>query len=145
MARIKYYDPGTNEWKYADSNIIRGGIDYYEQPEAPESAPVGSFWYDTDEEAAESPAPGGNADKSCGLSAAAAGLLITILRNGVYTSDQSANIDAFAAELSVTEPEEPDTPDTPDIPEADITQSGSVLTIVNGVTATQTGNVLAIT
>jgi hypothetical protein len=91
------------------------------------------------------PDSGGNADKSCGLSAAAAGLLITILRNGVYTSDQSANIDALAAELSVTEPDEPDTPDTPDIPEADITQSGSVLTIVNGVTATQTGNVLAIT
>lgn len=22
MARIKYYDPGTNEWKYADSNLV---------------------------------------------------------------------------------------------------------------------------
>jgi hypothetical protein len=87
---------------------------------------------------------GGNADQSGGLSATAASLLIAILRNGVYTSDQSANIDALAAELTATKPEEPDTPDTPDIPTADITLSGSVLTIVSGVTATQTGSVLAI-
>lgn len=51
-----------------------------------------------------------------GLSATASGLLIEILRNGVYSTDQSANITALATALSVTEPEEPDTPVEPDEP-----------------------------
>lgn len=58
---------------------------------------------------------GGNADQS-GLSTTAANLLVTILREGVYNSDQSANITALAAELAVTEEEEPDTPVEPDEP-----------------------------
>lgn len=58
---------------------------------------------------------GGNADQS-GLSTTASELLITILRNGVYSADQSANITALAAELAVTEEEEPDTPVEPDQP-----------------------------
>lgn len=64
------------------------------------------------------PAPdsGGNADQSGGLSTTASELLITILRNGVYSADQSANITALAAELAVTEEEEPDTPVEPDEP-----------------------------
>lgn len=50
MARIKHYNHKTNKWEYADSNFTAGGnIDYYEQPEAPDDAPVGSLWYDTDE------------------------------------------------------------------------------------------------
>lgn len=50
MARIKHYNHKTNKWEYADSNFTVGGnIDYYEQPEAPDDAPVGSLWYDTDE------------------------------------------------------------------------------------------------
>lgn len=44
------------------------------------------------------------------LSIAAANLFVTILRNGVYGTDQSNNISALATELGVTEEEEPDTP-----------------------------------
>lgn len=52
-----------------------------------------------------------------GLSTTAANLLVEILRNGVYSADQSANITALAAELAVTEPEQPDEPDEPVTPE----------------------------
>ena len=45
-----------------------------------------------------------------GLSETAKNLLITILRNGEYSTDQSDNITALAAELGVTE-EEPDIDD----------------------------------
>lgn len=64
----------------------------------------------------EVPDSGGNVDQGGGLSTTASALLITILRNGVYSTDQSANITALAAELSATEPEEPDNPDIPDEP-----------------------------
>ena len=43
---------------------------------------------------------GGNADQSGGLNATASALLITILRNGVYSTDQSANITALEAALA---------------------------------------------
>jgi hypothetical protein len=46
-----------------------------------------------------------------GLSTTAANLLIEILRNGVYSTDQSENITALATALSVTEPDEPDVPE----------------------------------
>ena len=59
----------------------------------------------------ENPVSGG------GLTATASELLITILRNGMYSTDQSANITALATELGVTEEEEPDTPVVPDEPE----------------------------
>lgn len=78
-----------------------------------------------------------------GLSAAAAALLLTILRNGVYTSDQSANIDALEAALAAGG-DVPDEPAVPDLPEANVSQTGSILSIVSGVTATQNGSVLAI-
>jgi hypothetical protein len=86
---------------------------------------------------------------SGGMSITAANLLLTILRNGVYTSDQSANIDALEAALKSggDEPVVPDVPDEPvepDLPEADVSQTGSILSIVSGVTATQNGDVLAI-
>lgn len=47
----------------------------------------------------------GKIDSLVGLNALAANLLITILRDGAYSTDQSANITALAAELSVIEPE----------------------------------------
>jgi hypothetical protein len=47
-----------------------------------------------------------------GLSTDAKNLLITILRNGVYSTDQNNNITALATELGVIE-DEPDTPDEP--------------------------------
>lgn len=56
------------------------------------------------------PDDNGNVEQSV-LSTTAANLLITILRNCVYSTDQSVNITALAAELSVTEPEQPDEPE----------------------------------
>lgn len=50
------------------------------------------------------PDENGNVNQS-GLSAIAANLLVTILRDSVYSTDQSTNITALAAELSVIEPE----------------------------------------
>lgn len=79
-----------------------------------------------------------------GLSTAAAELLLTILRNGVYTSDQSANIAALEAALASGGGDEPDVPVVPDIPEADVSQSGSILSIVSGVSVSQSGAILSI-
>lgn len=55
-----------------------------------------------------------------GLSTTAANLFIAILREGVYSTNQSGNITALAAELGVTE-EVPDIPDEPDEPEKTLT------------------------
>ena len=75
--------------------------------------------------------PGGG-----GLSQNAKSLLITILRKATYEIDQTANITALETALSgSTEPEQP---------ESGIVQSGSVLAITSGVTAIQTGSMLAV-
>lgn len=71
-----------------------------------------------------------------GLNATAKNLLITILRNGVYSTDQSANITALETALS--------SGGNTEQPESGIVQTGSILAITSGVTATQTGSVLAI-
>jgi hypothetical protein len=90
----------------------------------------------------ETPDSGGNADQSGGgLSATASALLITILRNGVYSTDQSANITALEAALASGGSDEPDTPEPP---ASDVEQNGTILSIVSGVTVSQTGSVLAI-
>lgn len=47
----------------------------------------------------------GKIDSLVGLNTSAANLLVTILRSGVYDTDQSVNIAALADELSVIEPE----------------------------------------
>lgn len=67
------------------------------------------------EQGGTTPNPGGT-----GLSENAATLLIMILQNGLFTTDQSENINALAKELGVElgdDPgEEPDIPDVPDDP-----------------------------
>lgn len=78
-----------------------------------------------------------------GLNNTAKNLLITILRNGVYSTDQSANITALETALS-SGADIPDTPVEPEQPEIGIVQTGSILAITSGVTATQTGSLLAI-
>ena len=78
-----------------------------------------------------------------GLNNTAKNLLITILRNGVYSTDQSANITALETALS-SGADIPDTPVEPEQPEIGIVQTGSILAITSGVTATQTSSVLAI-
>ena len=72
---------------------------------------------------------------SGGMSATAKNLLITILRNGMYTTDQSANITALETALG----ESGGGDNT-----GGVTQTGSVLYITGGVTATQSGTTLII-
>lgn len=71
-----------------------------------------------------------------GLNSTAKNLLITILRNGIYSDDQSANITALETALS--------SGGNTEQPESGIVQTGSILAITSGVTATQTGSLLAI-
>ena len=102
--------------------------------------------------------PGGGSGQNpnqSGLSDAAKTLLITILRAGMYSTNQRANITALEAELASSGgdtpdvPETPDVPDTPETPESGvtITQSGSTLTM-SGVPAitsiTQSASVLSL-
>ena len=70
---------------------------------------------------------------SNGLNSTARNLLITILRAGVYTTDQSGNIAALEQVLSAGG-EQP----------SGIVQNGSVLAVTSGVTATQSENKLII-
>lgn len=74
--------------------------------------------------------------ESGGMNATAKSLLITILRNGVYTSDQSANITALENALNESGGDD----DT----EGGVTQTGSMLYITGGVIATQNGTVLQV-
>lgn len=76
-----------------------------------------------------------------GLNSTASTLLITILRNGAYTADQSANITALEAALAYGGSDEPGTPEPP---ASDVEQNGTILSIVSGVTVSQTGSVLAV-
>lgn len=75
---------------------------------------------------------------SGGIGSTASALLINILRNAVYTADQSANITALEAALASGGSE------TPKPPTSDVEQTGTILSIVSGVTVSQTGSVLAI-
>lgn len=80
---------------------------------------------------------GQNPSQSCGMSAAAASLLITILRDCATYGTQTANIDALEALLMAGA-----APDAP--PPEGVTQTGSVLTITSGVAVTQDGNAMNI-
>ena len=70
-----------------------------------------------------------------GFPAAAAGLLITILRDCVTYGPQTANIDVLEALLMQGEEE----------PSEGVYQIGSVLTVISGVPATQDDDTLDIT
>jgi hypothetical protein len=112
MARVKFYNKETGKWEYADSAFSGGNVEVI----VPGSG--------------QNPTGGG-------MSATASALLINILRNGVYSTDQSANITALEAILASggSGDEEPDSV---------IEQNGSIITIVSGVTASQVGSVLSI-
>lgn len=86
---------------------------------------------------------------SGGMSTTAANLLVTILRNGVYSTDQSANITALANALASNGGgEEPDIPDEPDIPEpitytitnelVNVTSSNMAASVTEGASYTAT-------
>ena len=150
----------TKKLQILDTSL---GSNIYTQPDEPANAPDGALWVDTDAEAqsnsvridASLTIEGQAADAAVvgnrlsalseeianlpgggGLSQNAKSLLITILRNATYEIDQTANITALETALSgSTEPEQP---------ESGIVQSGSVLAITSGVTAIQTGSMLAV-
>lgn len=63
-----------------------------------------------------------NSGTGGGLTETASALLITILRNGVYSTDQSANITALENALTSGGGEEPDFPDEPDTPVVTLTR-----------------------
>lgn len=75
---------------------------------------------------------GGSGQDGNGLSATAANLLIEILRNGVYSADQSANITELAEVLGATEEEAPDVPVEPDEPDAPEVTLTSISATYNG-------------
>lgn len=84
----------------------------------------------------------GGGNQTTGLSDTAASLLITILRNGVYSTDQSANITALESELGSSgesggdEPVIPDEPDEPEVTLSSIsaTYSGGDVPVDTAVT-----------
>ncbi len=87
-----------------------------------------------------------------GLSDTARTLLMTVLRNGVFTSDQSANLAALEEALKTSGGSGGsgtggntggDTGDS-DEEESVIVQNGDTLYIVSGVTANQNGSILNI-
>lgn len=82
----------------------------------------------------ENPVTGGGG----GMSSTAVNLLIKILKSAQYSEDQTANILALETALKtgdsgVVEPSE-----------SDVEQIGNILSIVSGVTVTQTDNILTI-
>jgi hypothetical protein len=86
---------------------------------------------------------------SGGMNTTAVNLLVTILRNAVYGTDQSANITALANALTSNGGgEEPDIPDEPDIPEpitytitnemVNVTSSNMAASVTEGASYTAT-------
>lgn len=71
-----------------------------------------------------------------GISATEKTLLMSLFKNAAYTADMSATIAQLETLWSGG--------DVPDLPDADVSQTGSVLSIISGVTASQSGSVLAI-
>lgn len=86
MARVKYFNKETGKWEYADSAFGGGGTVTDEQI----ASAVEDYF-------AEHTVTGGS-----GLNSTAKNLLITILRNGLYSNDQSANITALANALDAS-------------------------------------------
>lgn len=78
-----------------------------------------------------------------GLTDAEKTLLITILRNAVYSNNQSANITALEALFNVSGGTDPDVPVDPDIPDEPDEPDVPVVTLT-GITATYSGGDVAV-
>jgi hypothetical protein len=85
----------------------------------------------------------GSSQNVNGLTATEKTLILSLFKNAAYTADMSATI-AQLETLWSGGTVEPDEPVIPDVPEADVSQTGSILSIVSGVTVSQSGSVLAI-
>jgi hypothetical protein len=76
-----------------------------------------------------------------GLSANERTLLLSLFKNAAYTANMSTTIAQLETLWSGNVP---DVPVVPDLPDTDVSQSGNILSIVSGVTASQSGSVLVI-
>ncbi len=146
MARIKYYDSASDSWKYADTNItgteyvlpvggdelggVKNGGNVVINEDGTMTSPEFAV---TDEQVSSAVADylTENPFDGSGWSVNAKTLLVTILRNGVYSTDQNNNITALETELGVTEGDVPDTPVEPD---------AVTYTITNNLTNVTTNN-----
>ena len=77
-----------------------------------------------------------------GLSSTEKNLILSLFKNAAYTTNMSATIAQLETLWSGSDV--PDEPVVPDLPDADVSQTGSILSIVSGVTVSQSGSVLAI-
>ena len=76
-----------------------------------------------------------------GISTTAKNLLITILRSGVYTGDQSSNITALETALGVGEvPDVPDIPDVPGEPDVPVVKTYTITRELINVTSNNNQN-----
>lgn len=82
----------------------------------------------------------GNIAGTDGLSETAKTLLMTVLSNAVFVSDQSSNLELLNKELLSALPDLEPEPDS----SADVTQDGVRLFVRRGVTATQNGEKLTL-
>lgn len=80
-----------------------------------------------------------NLPSSGGMSANARNLLISILKSGLYEEDQTGNILALEAALAAT-----GSGGTVETPVDGVTQTGNILSVVSGVTVSQTDAMLLI-
>lgn len=86
-------------------------------------------------------APGsGSSQNGDGLTSAEKSLILSLFKNAAYTADMSETIAQLETLWSGGTVE----PDIPDLPESDVSQTGNILSIVSGVTVSQSGAVLAI-
>jgi hypothetical protein len=123
-----------------------GHIEYAADPSGDETAdPQLPVWAQMQEQIEQLKNSGTG---SGGQSDTARILLMTILRNGAYTSDQSANLTALEKALKTSGGSgsggETVEPDEPGEVESVIAQIEDILYIVSGVTANQNGSVLNI-
>jgi len=84
---------------WAAAGYIRDSAEPSDDPAADPSLPIWAQLQEQIGDLKNSQGPGGNTGQCGGLSTHAADLLIAILRNGIYGSNQSANITALEAAL----------------------------------------------
>lgn len=77
-----------------------------------------------------------DAPEGGGLSYTEKNLILSLFKNAAYTTNMSATIAQLETLWSGG--------DVPDIPDADVSQTGSILSIISGVTVSQSGSILEI-
>lgn len=122
---------------YADCSMIKPGASTVPVGTPPTPSQAEQLQAQIDELREQGVGGGGG-----GISTTEKTLLLSLFKNAAYTADMSATIAQLETLWSGTE--EPDEPVVPDIPEADVSQTGSILSIVSGVSVSQSGAILSI-